>query len=118
MDMLKNHIQRLFYRSISTLLIAIIAVVCLKISGNIAATRENKDITHQLTGSLVDKDLRIYLITPAFRSNPHTQNILVLEQVIDRQVDTPKKWKGKASSIKNNLSLAKHRIVTAASSIA
>jgi hypothetical protein len=116
--MLKNHTQRLFYRGISTLLIAIIAVVCLKINGNTTDIRQNKDITHQLTGSFVDKDLRIHLVTPAFRSNPHTKHILVLEQVIDGQVYTPNKRKGKASSIKNNLSLAKHRIVTGTCSIA
>jgi mitochondrial fission protein ELM1 len=116
--MLNKRLQQLFYRSISTLLIAVIAVVCLKIGGNATAIRQNKDITYQFTGSLVDKDLRIYFVTTAFRSNPHTKHILVLEQVIDRQVYTPNKWKGKASSIKNNLSLAKHRIVTGASSIA
>jgi hypothetical protein len=116
--MLKNDTQQLFYRSISTILIAVIAVVCLKINGNTTDIRQNKDITYQFTGSLVDKDLRIYFVTPAFRSNPHTKHILVLEQVIDGQVYTPNKKKGKASSIKNNLSLAKYRIVTGTCSIA
>jgi hypothetical protein len=112
------HIEQFFYRSISTLLIAVIAVVCLKINGNTGTgCRSNKDITHQFTCSLIDKNPRINFITPAFRSNPHT-DILVLEQVIDGQVYTPDNRIGKASSIKNNLSLAKHRIVTAAYTIA
>jgi hypothetical protein len=117
--MLKNlHIEQFFYRGTSTLLIAVIAVVCLKINGNkVTITHSNNDITHQLTSSLVDKNLRIYFIAPALRSNPHT-DILVLEQVIDGQVYTPDYRIGKASSIKNNLSLAKHRIVTAACTIA
>lgn len=116
--MLKNlQIQQLFYRSISTLLIAIIAVVCLKINGNITTTRySNKDITYQLTSSLVDKNPQVNFIRPALRSNPHT-HILVLEQVIEGQVYTPKKMES-VSSIKNNLSLAKHRIVTAVCIIA
>jgi hypothetical protein len=117
--MLKNlHIEQLIYRSISTLLIAVIAVVCLKINGNTAGLcRSNKNITHQLTCSLADKNTPVYFINPAFGSNPHIE-ILVLEQVIDGQVYTPDNRMEKASSIKNNLSLAKHRIVTAACSIA
>jgi hypothetical protein len=117
--MLKNlHIEQLFYRSISTLLIAVIAVVCLKINGNTAAIRcSSKDITHQLTCSLADKNTPVYFINPAFRSNPHIE-ILVLEQVIDGQVYTPDNRREKASSIKNNLSLANYRTVTAACPIA
>jgi hypothetical protein len=118
MNTLKNRIQQFFSRSISTILIGVIAVVCLKINGSAATSCPGKYNTHQFTSSVVDINPRVYLTTTAFRSNPHTQNILVLEQVIDRQVYTPNKWKGKASSIKNNLSLAKHRIVTGASSIA
>jgi hypothetical protein len=117
--MLKRlHIQQFFYRSISTLLIVVIAMVCLKINGNtVAIHRNNKDITHQLTCSLVDKNHQVYFITSAFGSNPHI-HILVLEQVIDGQVYTPDNRREKASSIKNNLSLAKHRIVTAVCAIA
>jgi hypothetical protein len=116
--MLTKQLKQFFYRSISTLLIAVIAVVCLKINGNTATDYHNqKGITYQLTGSLVDRNPLVCFITPAFRSNPHTY-ILVLEQVIERQVYTPNKRKGNASSIKNNLSLAKHRIVTAPCTIA
>ncbi len=112
--MLRNQqIKQFFYRSISTLLIALIVVVCLEINVNTTTCfNTTKDLTYQFNTNLVDKNPRIFFINTVLRSNPQT-DILVLEQVIDRQVYTPDKRKEKASSIENNLSLAKHRTVTA-----
>lgn len=58
------------------------------------------------------KNACVLLIGSASATIPYN-NDLVLKQVIDGQVYTPDKRKGKASNIKKNLSLARLRIVTA-----
>jgi hypothetical protein len=105
-----SNIKQLYSHLRCSLLIAVITVCCLKMSLNTPTAR-------------CWENLRSYqLIYTPDHNNPISYTLsttpdaydFVLKQVIDGQVYTPNKMQGKASNIKNNLSLARLLIVTAA----
>lgn len=108
------NLEQLFYCTLSSLLIVMIAALCLKLCANtitVFPKRDNSSI--KLNKSLAEYTSGVfYSNKPALLSIPYAYGI-VLKQVLDRQVYTPNKMKEKASNIKKNLSLAKFRIVTA-----
>ena len=108
------NLEQLFFYTFSSLLIVMIAVLCLKLSVNtITIFPKKNSIVIKLNKSLAVANSSIGSSnSSALLSTPYSHEI-VLNQVIDRQVYTPNKRKERASSIKKNLSLAKFRIVTA-----
>jgi|SRR3954465_14100742 hypothetical protein len=108
------NVEQLFYYSFSSLLIVMIAVLCLKLSVNtITIFPKKNNITIKLNKSLAAADNScIYTISPVRLSTPYA-NTVMLKQVIDGQVYTPNKLKENASNIKKNLSLAIFKVVTA-----
>lgn len=110
----KLNLEQLFFCTFSSLLIVMIAVLCLKLSANtITIFPKKNSIVIKLNKSLAVANSCIGSSNrPVLISTPYSYDI-VLKQVVDRQVCTPNKMKEKASSIKKNLSLAKFRIVTA-----
>ncbi|HRG53396.1 MAG TPA: hypothetical protein PLL00_11220 [Bacteroidia bacterium] len=108
------NLEQLFYYTFSSLLIVMIAVLCLKLSANTITVFPRKgNIAIKLNKSLAENTSCIrYSNGTALLSTPYAYAI-VLKQVVDGQVYTPNKRKEKASNIKKNLSLAIFKIVTA-----
>jgi hypothetical protein len=110
----KLNLEQLFYCTFSSLLIVMIAVLCLKLSVNtITIFPKNNSISIKLNKSLVVVDhSSLYSMDPVLLTTPYN-SISVLKQVADGQVNAPNKMKEKASNIKKNLSLANFKVVTA-----
>ena len=108
------NLEQLFYYTFSSLLIVMIAVLCLKLSANTITVFPRKgNIAIKLNKSLAASTSCILNSDgPALLTTPYAYTI-VLKQVVDGQVYTPNKMRENASSIKKNLSLAKFKIVTA-----
>ena len=106
-----SNIQQLFYYLLSGLLIAVIAVYCLKMNAPLSVYRWENKRSYQLNMYTAQKQSCFY-IGSSMKSAPYAQK-LVLKKVIDGQVYTLNKKQGKTSNIKKNLSLARLTIVTA-----
>ncbi|HET6224794.1 MAG TPA: hypothetical protein VFF27_00850 [Bacteroidia bacterium] len=109
------NLEQLFYCTFSSLLIVLIAVLCLKLSVNTItifpkrnsiSIKLNKSLVAVENSSLNSMGPSAHLTTPYNFRN-------VLKQVIDGQVYAPNNRIEKASNIKKNLSLANVRFVTA-----
>jgi hypothetical protein len=105
--------RQLFYYTLSSLLIAVIAVCSLKMNVNrsVNGCRWKSKISYQFNRFAAEKNSCFYTGSK-LKSTPYAYD-LVLKQVIDGEVYTPNKMQGKASNIKKNLSLARLTIVTA-----
>jgi len=113
--MSKNaNLKQLFYDALSSLLIAVIAVYCLKMNVNrqVVNHRWKSKISYQFTNCTAYKNSCVFPVGSKLTTTPYAYDF-VLKQVIDGQVYTPNKMQGKASNIKKNLSLARISIVTA-----
>lgn len=110
---LSHRMKQLFYYSFSNLLIAIIAVYCLKMDSNnlFSGYPLKSKIACQFNPFIASANS---CKNPGnvMKSTPH-MHTLVLREIVEEQVYTPNKTQGKASNIKKNLSLARLTIVTA-----
>lgn len=108
------NLEQLLCYTFSSLLIVMIAVLCLKLSANtITVFPRKSNIAIKLNKSLAEHtSCTRYSNNSGLLSTSYAYT-LVLKQMADGQVYTPDKMKEKASNIKKNLSLAIFKIVTA-----